>query len=1549
MATYTVTTLDDETAAATPILALEQADGIGLSLREAVALANFAGGSHTIEFSAGLANSILTLTNGEITLESDVNIDGDIDNDGVADITIDANNASRHLTISAGATNVTIEGLSLTEGSVVGNGGSIVVQGAVGVTIRNSAFSSNQITSDAGGQYSGGAIYSGGGIVRIYDTAFLNNSAVKAGNDANGGAISGQGSFYIYGAYFSSNSAGDNGGALNFVGGTHRIEDTVFYGNNAYDTQFGGGALYATLGASIDVSRSTFSNNSAADRGGAIFLKSTSALHLANSTFDGNSVAEYGGAIFADNSDAFLYNATFVGNSAFYGGAIVQQGISTYIDINNSTFTGNYASGSGGAIYAPGDADKLEITNSILIGNDAFVSGNDLFAGVGFTNTGGNIIGENIYAAGIDVGDVTLGDIFEILGNSAAGVYGGLLANNGGTVETVALKIGGEAIDAGDASVLPPDSLDLDNDANTTEDLPVDARGFQRVTGSAPDLGAVEAMQTFTVTTTDDETFDGGDISSETADGTGLSLREALALAQDGDTIEFDSSLLNGTITLTNGQLTITQDDLTINGDIAAMGDTNDITVDANLASRVFEIQGGSEADPNNVTLNGLTITEGYVSGAADQGGGVLINDDADVTISNSIITSNSAVGSEGSGGGVYIGGAGSLSLYGSTVSHNTATNYGGGIATASTTATVLISNSLVGYNEAGNGGGVYSRGNTTITNGSQIYTNEANTGGGIMSGGTLTVLDTEISNNSSTVSSGGGAHVTSSSSSIFSDVNFDGNTAAYNGGGLYVDFLSSATIVNAVFQGNSADSGGGLQNRGTLYLANSLLAGNTALTDRGHGGGLWNTRIAEIVNSTFVGNSAKYGGAIYQLPNNLSLEMDSTTITGNYATVSGGGIWNGASGAYFRITNSIVLGNDSAVNHNETTSASEFTLTGGNIIGSNIFAAGVDVGETSLADVFASLANNAGTGVYSGVLADNGGPVQTVMPNANGDAIDAGDSFLLPTDTLDLDGDGNLAENLPIDAREFDRVTGLSIDLGAVEAIQTLTVTTTDDQAYDGGDLASETADGGGLSLREALALAQDGDTIEFDAALIGSTINIGEGGSGAQLEITQDDIVIDGDTDGDGAGDITITAEGDNRVINIQGGSESNPQNVTLNGLTISDGFLTAGDGAGIHAGTDTDLTITNSTISNHAAFANSGSVEGGGIFLGSGTSALRIYNSTLTGNYALTGTFDASGGAIDAFGDVYLYDTDFIANGTGGGGGAIYVHSGNTLTISGGVFESNFATRGGAIQAQYGSTVDIENTNFTGNNTFGGDGGAIYTDSGNISVSNSTFTNNTAISDGGAISMEEGGDLSVVNSGFYNNTADSSGGAISHKSSGDFAAANSTFAGNSAEAGGGLYLRDTTVPLLTNVTLYGNDAGFGGGVFNNTTLLGIYNSTITGNYSGGGGGGLHSIGALGTYVQNTIFSGNSGYGGNHDVALYGGATLSADNNNIFGQVGLAGGSDIYNTNLATIFDEVAVNSYTGIYSGRLRDNGGPVSTVLILRGGIADGAGDATAPRF
>src|ERR671935_136686 len=92
-------------------------------------------------------------------------------------------------------------------------------------------------------------------------------------------------------------------------------------------------------------------------------------------------------------------------------------------------------------------------------------------------------------------------------------------------------------------------------------------------------------MTTYTVTTLTDEAFNSGDLAAETADGGGLSLREAIALANanaGADTITFDASLSGGTLRLTLGTLEVSGASLTINGDLGNDGTPNiTITGDA--------------------------------------------------------------------------------------------------------------------------------------------------------------------------------------------------------------------------------------------------------------------------------------------------------------------------------------------------------------------------------------------------------------------------------------------------------------------------------------------------------------------------------------------------------------------------------------------------------------------------------------------------------------------------------------------------------------------------------------------------------------------------------------------------------------------------------------------------------------------------------------------------------------------------------------------------------------------------------------------------------
>jgi hypothetical protein len=57
------------------------------------------------------------------------------------------------------------------------------------------------------------------------------------------------------------------------------------------------------------------------------------------------------------------------------------------------------------------------------------------------------------------------------------------------------LQLGSPAVNAGDSAALPPDTLDLDDDGDTGEPIPVDLAGNPRVVGAAVDMGAYEGSQ----------------------------------------------------------------------------------------------------------------------------------------------------------------------------------------------------------------------------------------------------------------------------------------------------------------------------------------------------------------------------------------------------------------------------------------------------------------------------------------------------------------------------------------------------------------------------------------------------------------------------------------------------------------------------------------------------------------------------------------------------------------------------------------------------------------------------------------------------------------------------------------------------------------------------------------------------------------------------------------------------------------------------------------------------------------------------------------------
>ncbi len=155
------------------------------------------------------------------------------------------------------------------------------------------------------------------------------------------------------------------------------------------------------------------------------------------------------------------------------------------------------------------------------------------------------------------------------------------------------------------------------------------------------------------------------------------SLRQALAVANDGDTI--DATGISGAISLTSGELLVDKS-VTING-----AGADALAVDGNATSSVFQIGTGE-----TVTISGLTIRNGH-SGA--RGGGIDNESGSTVDITNCTVSGNTAGGGEisGFGGGIY--NSGTLTIVNSAVSGNATEGISGGGGGIVNSGTLTIAN----------------------------------------------------------------------------------------------------------------------------------------------------------------------------------------------------------------------------------------------------------------------------------------------------------------------------------------------------------------------------------------------------------------------------------------------------------------------------------------------------------------------------------------------------------------------------------------------------------------------------------------------------------------------------------------------------------------------------------------------------------------------------------------------------------------------------------------------------------------------------------------
>ena len=459
------------------------------SLREAITQANSNDESASvITFDNSLNGQAISLDRILPDISADVTVDGDLDDDMVADITVqgadlfvdgftsftDNNGIVRSFNRFRGGVftvrdatvvldGLTFAGLSGAEGTVT----SVVEANNASVSVVNSNFDGNTIVAPG--------TNSSGGIVSFESDIFVDNSSFTNNFGGRSGAIYTSGStLTVSNSTFESNSGSlvDRGsaGAIRHDGGGDVSVDSSFLANN-----LGGGAGAVRLVASLsqlDLDSATISNSSIIGNEGlaAGGIETRGVLvEITNSTISANTSETGGGGInFANGVSSSpvgsltVINSTIFGNTAADGSGGGVNGGGNFV---NSTITGNFSSNVGGGISVFNNTASLaRLENSIVVGNYSASNNStnfsEVFLASGTFNTAGrNVFGRDASRSSFVLGDplLTFADATEIFAETASNIgnsliLAGVLDDNGGPVQTVALLAdpNNPALDAGD-------------------------------------------------------------------------------------------------------------------------------------------------------------------------------------------------------------------------------------------------------------------------------------------------------------------------------------------------------------------------------------------------------------------------------------------------------------------------------------------------------------------------------------------------------------------------------------------------------------------------------------------------------------------------------------------------------------------------------------------------------------------------------------------------------------------------------------------------------------------------------------------------------------------------------------------------------------------------------------------------------------------------------------------------------------------------------------------------------------------------------------------
>ncbi len=247
---------------------------------------------------------------------------------------------------------------------------------------------------------------------------------------------------------------------------------------------------------------------------------------------------------------------------------------------------------------------------------------------------------------------------------------------------------------------------------------------------------------------------------------------------------------------------------------------------------------------------------------------------------------------------------------------------------------------------------------------------------------------------------SGGGLY-SAGMAPVIEQCRFINNSAESRGGALYLTSGTGGRISRCSFENNTATGGNGgalaLTAQNSVYIGHSLFKGNSSA---GPGGAAFivDSEGVTVTNSIFTDNRGAVGGALFVYTDAHNFHMDANTLYSNSVrSTSSGTVHLGTiDGAI--LTNNLFYKNDEP----EILSSATTPLFRNNLLQTpcTIFV-GADCDNSNIVNLNPRFTD-----------AENG----DFSLATNSRCIDAGDASVGAADSVDLDGDSNIEESIPLD-----------------------------------------------------------------------------------------------------------------------------------------------------------------------------------------------------------------------------------------------------------------------------------------------------------------------------------------------------------------------------------------------------------------------------------------------------------------------------------------------------------------------------------------------------